>query len=296
MIDRVLEIADSPAHLSIRDCQLVIAPDGAPTVTTPVSELAVLVVTHPRVGLTQSVIAGIAKAGGSIVICDEKCLPAAMLLPMQAHFIQTERYAAQAQMKAPLRKQLWRQLVRAKIRAQARLLSEIHGTDSGLAAMADRVLSGDTTNIEAQAARRYWPLLFNDPKFRRGREGPDQNAHLNYGYTVLRAVVARAVCGAGLHPSLGLQHHNRYDQFSLASDFMEPLRPLVDRRVALWIKDNDPAQPLGREAKAWLLRIVQDRYSIDGELRTLFDVVSRSAASLARAISGEEKILQLPEV
>lgn len=295
MSHRILEVTEGPARLHVRHGQLVIEPDGGMEVTTPLEELAALVVTHPRVQMTQAVVAGIAAQGGTVVVCDNTYLPAAMLLPMQAHFAQTERYAAQARMKEPLRKRLWQQLVRSKIRAQGRTLKDLRGEDAGLSAMAERVRSGDPDNLEAQAARRYWPLIFADPKFRRGSEGPDQNSHLNYGYAVLRGVVARAVCGAGLHPSFGLKHHNRYNPFCLADDVMEPYRPLVDGAVAKWIEEHDAAEPLGREAKQHLLQSVLGRFVSNGEERTLFDLVGRTAASLSRAVMGEAKSLEIWE-
>lgn len=296
-MNRILEFADGPCRLHVRNAQLVIDREGEPEVTTPVEELAVLVLTHPRVQVTQAVIHGMAAHGGSVVFSDERHLPAAMMLPMNGHFIQTERFAKQAQMKTPLRKRLWQQIVKAKVRNQGRLLRELHGSDSGLAAMADRVRSGDPENLEAQAARRYWPLLFGDPKFRRGREGPDQNSHLNYGYTVLRAVVARAICAAGLHPSFGLQHHNRYDTFCLASDLMEPFRPgIVDRAVALWVQEHDPGAPLDREAKQWLLQPLSQRYAMEEEARTLFDLMARTASGLARILEEGGGMLEIPEV
>jgi CRISPR-associated protein Cas1 len=178
------------------------------------------------------------------------------------------------------------------------LLKELHGSDSGLLAMAERVRSGDAGNLESQASRKYWPLLFNDPKFRRGREGPDQNVHLNYGYAILRATVSRALCAAGLHPSFGLQHHNRYDPFCLANDVMEPFRPAVDRAVFYWVQDHDPTAPLDKEVKAALLAPFFSRFLIDGEFRTLFDAVARVASDLSTAfLRKDSKIqLRLPEV
>ncbi|HXG35133.1 MAG TPA: type II CRISPR-associated endonuclease Cas1 [Bryobacteraceae bacterium] len=296
MTERVLDISTAPARLHVRHAQLVIEPEEGAEVTTPLAELAVLVISHPRVLMTQSVISGVAENGGAVVICDGKHLPVAQMLPLQTHSTQSERFARQALASLPLRKRLWQQIVRAKIRAQGRLLRELHGTDGGLSAMAERVRSGDGSNLESQASRRYWPLLFGDPKFRRGSEGPDQNAHLNYGYAVLRAMVARALCGAGLHPSFGLQHHNRYDAFRLADDVMEPFRPLVDRAVYRWVQEHDPQEPLDKAAKAWLVRPMLERYNCEGELRTLFDVLSRVAASLARCFLESQRELYLPEM
>jgi CRISPR-associated protein Cas1 len=296
MTERVLDISEAAARLHVRHAQLVIEPEEGGAVTTPLSELAVLVISHPRVLMTQSVVSGMAENGGSVVICDAKHLPVALMLPLQTHSTQSERFARQALAPLPLRKRLWQQIVKAKIRAQGRLLRELHGSDAGLLAMAERVRSGDASNLESQASRRYWPLLFGDPRFRRGSEGPDQNAHLNYGYAVLRAMVARALCGAGLHPSFGLQHHNRYDAFRLADDVMEPLRPLVDRAVYQWVQEHDPQEPLEKEAKAWLVRPMLERYACEGEMRTLFDVLSRVAARLSRCLLEKRHELDLPEI
>lgn len=296
MTDRILDISEASATLHVRYSQLVIEPESGPEVTTPLSELAVLVISHPRVLMTQSVISGMAESGGSVVICDGKHLPVAMMLPLQAHTTQAERFARQALAPLPLRKRIWQQIVRAKISAQGRLLRELHGDHAGLLAIPERVRSGDASNLESQASRRYWPLLFQNPKFRRGGPGPDQNAHLNYGYAVLRATVARALCGAGLHPSFGVQHHNRYNPFCLADDLMEPFRPLVDRAVYYWVQDHDPGEPLDKEAKAWLLEPILRRYACEGESRTLFDLLARSAASLARAFLEKRCELYLPEI
>jgi len=296
MTDRIIEISEASARLHVKYEQLVIERDGNPPFTTPISELASLVLSNPSAQLTQAVLAGIANAGGSVVVCDRSFLPAAMLLPLQSHFLQTERLSLQVEMSEPTRKRLWQQIVQAKIRAQSRLLHELHGDDGNLDALQNRVRSGDPDNIEAQAARRYWPLLFANAKFRRDREAPDQNRHLNYGYAILRAIVARALCGAGLHPSLGIAHKNRYDPFSLAADMMEPFRPVVDRAVALWVRERDPMQPLDPEAKARLVGTLQSRFEDGHEQRTLFDIIARAASRLAQVALQKERRLDLPEV
>lgn len=288
MIDRIIEIAN-PARLKIRNEQLVIEREGFLSVATPVSEIAVLLLAHPQVTLSQAVLSRIAEAGGSVITIDGNFLPASMLLPVQAHFLQTERFACQVELSLPTRKRLWQQIVRAKICNQGELLRVLHGTDGGLTPMALRVRSGDMENIEAQAARRYWSLVFGNSKFRRGSEGPDQNRHLDYGYTVLRAAVARALCAAGLHPSIGLQHKNRYDAFCLAADVMEPFRPFIDRRVAQWIQEHDPTASLDSSAKQWLIQTLSARYWAGKEQRTLFDILSSTANSLASAIARKQR-------
>ncbi len=219
MIDHIVEIA-TPARLSVRDAQLVIEWPQAEQLmlpfTTPVSEIAVLLLAHP------------------------------------------------------------------------------HGSDQGLIALSERVRSDDVGNLEAQAARRYWQHLFHGKPFRRGSDEVDQNRHLDYGYTVLRASVARALCAAGLHPSIGLKHSNRYDPFCLAADIMEPFRPLIDRRVAHWIIREDAAAPLDSRTKNWLIGAVTARYIYEGEDRTLFDILLRVANSLAKCVTGEQRDPVLP--
>jgi CRISPR-associated protein Cas1 len=295
-MDRILDIGERAASLAVRLDQLVVRLADGGEVTTPLADVAALVISNPRVTMSQAVIAGAAEHGASVVVCGPQHLPAAMMLPLDIHVTQSERFARQAEMALPFRKRMWAQIVRAKIGAQGRLLQELQGDDSGLLAMADRVVSGDSGHLESRAAQLYWPRIFADPRFRRGREGPDQNAHLNYGYAVLRAVTARAICGAGLHPSLGLQHHNRYDPFCLANDLMEPFRPVVDRAVFGWIQDHDPAQPLGPEAKAAMVAPLLGNFPWRGESRSLFDWLARAASSLVAALMKNSRRLEIAEV
>jgi CRISPR-associated protein Cas1 len=160
--------------------------------------------------------------------------------------------------------------------------------------LAAGVRSGDPQNLEARAARIYWKNLFGEDDFRRDPEGEGLNPVLNYGYAVLRAICARALCAAGLHPSLGIHHHNRYDAFCLADDLMEPFRPAVDR-VAASLRDTRGAEPeLDRETKRAVLEALLARFTANGESRTLFDWVNRTAQSLAAAIENGEKTLEIP--
>jgi CRISPR-associated protein Cas1 len=246
-----------------------------------------------------------------LIVSNEKHMPAAMMLPLSTHSTQTERFARQAAVSLPTRKRAWQQIVQAKLRAQAQLLEEVTGKDGGLNAMAGKVRSGDPDNLEAQAARIYWQALFGEDvsnsgePFRRDPEGEGLNLYLNYGYAVLRAVVARALCAAGLHPSLGVHHHNRYDTFCLADDLMEPFRPLVDRVIAKIHREALASMPptvipaqagiqLDQNSKKAILGGLLVRYTAEGESRTVFDWVSRSASSLAALIEDREEQLTLP--
>lgn len=325
MTERVLDISDRPARLSVRNSLLVVQfcearpspaerDSGEQKVkqtetrtkyrcetlfdpnefTIPLSDVAVLIVSHPQVTYTQSVLSGLATAGASFVACDAKHQPVSMLLPLVTHSLQTERFSAQAAASLPLRKRLWQQIVQAKIQAQARLLQERKGTDAGLERMADSVRSGDPSNVEAQAARIYWRELFSEFEFRRDVEGEGLNGYLNYGYAVLRATVARSLCGTGLHPGLPLHHHNRYDPFCLADDLMEPYRPVVDRAVVSLGESRATNLGLDKEAKQTLIEALLGRFTADGESRTLFDWMNRAASSLAEVLLGKSSKLFLP--
>lgn len=229
---RILEFSATPVFVRHRLGQMVIERDGQAPVTVPLEDVAVIVASHPQAVFTNAVYSEFLKLGGAVVVCDREHNPAGMLLPLVGHTTQQERFEAQAATPLPVKKRLWSQVVKAKLERQAALLRHVCGADAGLEAMAQKVRSGDTGNLEALGAQRYWPRLFGDPSFRRRRDGGSPNALLNYGYAVLRAAVARSLCASGLHPSLGLHHRNRYNPFCLADDLMEPFRPVVDAIVA----------------------------------------------------------------
>jgi len=309
MIERILDFSEHPARLNVRNGLLVINlstghgdrdPEsglrarGAQEQTIPLADIAVLIAAHPQISFSHAVLAGLAEAGGMFIACNPKRMPCAMLLPLDTHSTQTERFQAQASLPVPNRKRLWQQIVRAKIQAQARLLKECTEQDWGLEMLAASVRSGDPQNVEARAARIYWKNLFGEDNFRRNPEGEGLNPLLNYGYAILRAITARALCAAGLHPSLGIHHHNRYDTFCLADDLMEPFRPIVDRAVAARSECSEGDPELDRETKRVILQALMARFASDGESRTLFDWISRTAQSLAAAVESGEKKLEIP--
>jgi CRISPR-associated protein Cas1 len=333
MTERILDFSERPVRLNVRNGLLVIQFDSAgaglkpaPTEgpdaggdtgateherrdpesglrardaqeqTIPLADIAVLIAAHPQISFSHAVLAGLAESGGMFIACNAKHMPCAMLLPLENHSTQTERFQAQANLPLPNRKRLWQQIVKAKILAQARLLRELTQEDWGLEMLAGTVRSGDPRNVEARAARIYWKNLFGEDGFRRNPEGEGLNPPLNYGYAILRAIVARALCAAGLHPSLGIHHHNRYDAFCLADDLMEPFRPLVDRTVWKLSEKRGGNPPLDRETKRAILEALLARFTAEGESRTLFDWASRTASSLAAAIESGEKKLEIPSL
>lgn len=293
--DRFVEIAESAARLTARGARLVIEVPRAPPMEVPLQEIGVVVLAHPAAMISHAALGRLAESGAVVVCSDERHMPVAMLQPMVGHHRHAERLAKQAAARLPTRKRLWQQVVVAKIRAQARLLEERTGSDHGLGLLAGRVRSGDPDNVEAQAARRYWPALFG-PEFRRDRFAADQNRLLNYGYAVLRATVARAVVGSGLHPAFGIAHRGVTNPFALADDLMEPFRPCVDRAVAAIVDAAGREVPMDQAIRGALVSaVIEGRVRVGGERRTLPDATRQLSASFAGVLLGTHRKLILPE-
>jgi len=294
MIKRTIEISGGPTRLSIHNRQLLIERPGHEPASVPAEDVGLLLVDHPAVTYTQAVFTLLAELGAAVVICGNTHLPDSMVMPIASNTIQTERFAAQIAASAPLKKQLWRSVVAAKIANQAATLEAAGGSDAGLRAMAGRVRSGDAGNLEAQAAQRYWPRVFGRT-FRRERTGDPPNNLLNYGYMAMRAAIARALCAAGLLPTLGIHHRNRYNAFCLADDLMEPYRPLVDWKVIELVRGHAAPETLGREEKAHLLGLFNHSVRIDGRQTPLLLALHTTAASLARSFADRRAQLLMPE-
>ncbi|MGE0347599.1 MAG: type II CRISPR-associated endonuclease Cas1 [Gemmatimonadales bacterium] len=291
--ERILDFSLGQAHLSLRYEQLLIQRDDQPDASVPIEDVAVVVLSSRMLTCTLPLLDAFMRHGVSVIVCDESMHPSGMMLPLAGHFQQTRRMIAQATAKLPLKKRVWREIVIAKVRAQAAVLAVRDIDDARLRRLADEVRSGDPENIEAQAAQRYWPLLFGDPNFLRQRAAPDQNRMLNYGYAVLRAAVGRAVVAAGLHPSLGVHHHGRSNPYCLADDLMEPYRPCVDDEVAGITGEWGGDVALDGPMKQRLVGVLHERLdhrergSGAGERRTVMEWIGRSAASLGRILGGE---------
>ncbi len=295
MLRKTVEIATPGTRLAIAHRQLVIDRPEQPKVTLPVEDIGVVIVDDRRATYTQSVFIELLAAGATVMVTGLDHLPLGMMLPLDAHHIQTERHRAQVEASEPARKQIWRALVSAKLRQQGCVLDHFIKEQNGLAEMAARVRSGDPDNLEAQGAQRYWPLLFGKD-FRRDRDASGINAALNYGYAVVRATLARAIVARGLIPSLGVFHKNRANPFCLADDLFEPYRPLVDWRVKLLTLESERELRLdNRAVRSALLSILNETVAVGGRRLPLLHAVEASAASLARALTGGERALSLPD-
>lgn len=292
MIKRTIEISTGPTHLAIRHDQLVISREREVVGTVPCEDIGVLIVDQVAVTCTQSVLADLARAGAVIIVCDGSHHPCAYVWPVEGNGLHTERLRLQVEASRPLGKRVWQQVVQAKISAQAARLGEGHPAYRKLLALADTVRSGDPSNVEAHAAKVYWQALFPDQGFHRDPDGPPPNNLLNYGYMAIRAAVARAICAAGLHPSIGFHHRNRYNAFCLADDLVEPFRPLVDGRVhGLW---GSGCREITRESKAELLGVLTAEVETADGRGPLMVALGRMMASLVRVMEGGEKRLEIP--
>lgn len=294
MLRRTIEIATPGTRLSVAHRQLVIDRPNLPKATTPIEDIGVVIVDDRRATYTQAVFIELLGAGATVMVTGADHLPLGMMLPLDAHHMQTERHRAQIEVSEPVRKQIWRALISAKLRQQGAVLDYFSSDPNGLAAMAGRVRSGDPGNLEAQGAQRYWPLLFGK-NFRRDRDAEGINAALNYGYAIMRAATARAIVASGLIPSLGVFHKNRSNPFCLADDLFEPYRPYVDWRIKLLIKDRvEPLSLEDRSIRAALLSLFNETVQVGERRLPLLHAIEASAASLGRALTGGDRNLVLP--
>ena len=308
MIKKTL-LFSNPAYLSLRNGQLVIQipeiekNDKLPEEdkrmterTIPIEDIGVVVLDNRRITFTTGAMEALLENNAAVITCDSRSMPVGLMLPLCGNTLQSERFRDQIDASLPLRKQLWQQTIRQKITNQEIVLKKYTETETRcMKVWAEDVRSGDTENHEARAAAYYWKNLFPEiPNFVRGREENPPNNLLNYGYAILRAVIARALVGSGLLPTLGIHHHNRYNAYCLADDIMEPYRPYVDELVVQLIRQNYNYTELNKELKAKLLSIpVLDVY-IEGKRSPLMIAASQTTASLARCFRGETRILSYP--
>ena len=291
MVGRVVEVASDGRHLAIDRGFMTIADKGSELGRIPLDDLAALVANAHGLTYSNHLLVNLAARGVPVILCGPNHRPAAIVWPVESHYAQSGRIRDQANASTTLKKRLWQQIVQAKILAQGATLAAVGAESGGFRLLSRKVRAGDPDNVEAEAARRYWPLLFGTD-FRRDRNGEGLNGLLNYGYAVLRAAAARAVMASGLHPSLGLMHSNRGNAFVLVDDLMEPFRPVVDREVHR-LKGQEIIE-VTSEAKAQLARtMVIDLPTEDG-VSPLMVCLERLAGSLAKAYAGEAQKLVLP--
>ena len=301
----------NPIYLSLRNAQLVLhipevennktLPEAIKKEaerTIPIEDIGVVVLDNRRITITSGAMEVLLENNCAVITCNQKSMPVGLLLPLCGNTTQNERFRSQLEASLPLRKQLWQQTIKQKILNQEHVLRI--NTDQETKCMrvwSNDVRSGDSDNLEARAAAYYWRNVFTTyPNFVRDREGTPPNNLLNYGYAILRAIIARALVGSGLLPTLGIHHHNRYNAYCLADDIMEPYRPYVDQLVLDIIQCNLEISDITRDLKMQLLGIPMLDVVINGKRSPLMIAAQQTTASLAKCFAGECKRISYPEM
>ena len=310
MIKRTLYF-ENPAYISVQQNQLVIKMpqveknDALPESfkkdfirTIPIEDIGVVILDNGRITITHGLLEALLENNVAVITCNSNRMPVGLMLPLQGNTVQSERFNAQIKCSLPLKKQLWQQTVQQKILNQATVLSSMRKIETGnMLAWAERVKSGDSDNMEARAAAYYWKNMFPFiTGFTRERDGIPPNNLFNYGYAILRAVVARALVGSGLLTTFGIHHHNRYNAYCLADDIMEPYRPYVDIEVVKIIEDGIDITELNKDIKTRFLRIPIIDVEIGGRKSPLMVACSHTSASLARCFLGETRKIIYPQI
>lgn len=306
----------NPAYLSLRNKQLVVEvpavvkSDDLPALvrkecisTRPIEDIGVIILDNRQITITQPLMAALLDQNCAIITCNDTHHPVGLFLPLDGHNLQSERFREQLDASEPLRKQLWQQTVVSKIEAQAYVLRRQGLEHKNMLAWSRSVRSGDTENMEGRAAAYYWRTIFGDPAFVRGQNGDPPNNLLNYGYAIIRAMMARSLVAAGLLPTLGIHHHNRYNAYCLADDIMEPYRALVDLEVLSLCAQYGCSAEAGYSAietltpalKRALLGLSTVDITIDGHRSPLMMAMQTTANSIQRCFSGEARKIIYPD-
>lgn len=266
--------------------------------TIPIEDIGIVVLDHQQITLTHGLLEKLLEVNAAIITCDKSHLPVGLLLPLCGNTLQNERFREQLDASLPLQKQLWQQTIQTKIRNQAAIINyQKKEVAKNMLKWADDVKSGDPENLEARAAAYYWKTILSDiPDFTRNREGIPPNNLLNFGYAILRAIVARSLVSAGLLPTLGIHHHNRYNAYCLADDIMEPYRPYIDKIVLDIINAKYEYSELTKEIKGLLLGISTVEVIINKERSPLMIATQKTATSLFKCFSGDQRRILYPEL
>ena len=301
----------NPIYLSLRNAQLVLhipevennktLPEAIKKEaerTIPIEDIGVVILDNRRITITSGAMEALLENNCAVITCNQKSMPVGLLLPLCGNTTQNERFRSQLEASLPLRKQLWQQTIKQKILNQEHVLRINTAQETNcMRVWSNDVRSGDPDNLEARAAAYYWKNVFTTyPNFVRDREGTPPNNLLNYGYAILRAIIARALVGSGLLPTLGIHHHNRYNAYCLADDIMEPYRPYVDQLVLDIIQCNLEISDITRDLKMQLLGIPMLDVVINGKRSPLMIAAQQTTASLAKCFAGEIKRISYPEM
>lgn len=297
MIKRTLYFGN-PSYLKTNVEQMVVEMhDSGETKSVPIEDIGLLILDHQQITITHALIGKLLHYNVALITCNETHHPTGLMLNLDGNTLQSQKFKAQLEASVPLKKQMWQQTITAKIQNQADLLKQRNKDCNFLNNLCKTVTSGDSDNHEAKAASYYWKRIFTEvPEFRRDRYGLPPNNLLNYGYAILRAVVARGLVGSGLLPTLGIHHRNQYNAYCLADDIMEPYRPFVDQTVCSMINNTDDWWELNAERKKMLLSIPAMDVQIENKKSPLMNAVQRTTASPAKCFEGNSRRILYPSL
>ncbi len=294
MIKRIIEIS-SPACLSSRWDQLRVERESLSAEEVPIEDIGILVLDHPQITATIPLFQKCLQNNTAIIVSGQNHVPAGLFCPLDGNTLHAKILRDQIAVTVPAKKRIWKDIVKAKIEAQIRLLEKLKLEVYPLPIYLASLRSGDPENMEAQSSRAYWPRLFGKD-FQRDRKKEGVNALLNYGYSIIHAAVARSVVGSGLHPALGIHHHNQYNAFALASDLMEPFRPLIDGRVESIVRTENKNFTIDKKIKKVLLSVLNTPVFYGNRKLPFFVALHSLTASFVRVLRGEEGKLNFPEI
>ena len=263
--------------------------------SVPIEDIGLLMLDHYQITLSHQLIQELMKNNVILISCDERHVPLADMLPFSGNTLFSERVKAQIEASEPLKKQLWKQTIECKILNQLKVLEQLGKYATPMYEYLKNVKSGDTTNMEGIAAQHYWKHLI-EGDFLRDRFGDGPNPFFNFGYGVLLSIIARALVETGLLLVLGIFHRNKYNPYCLASDIMEPYRPIVDLLVMKWLQLHPEKQSLDKESKTFLLQIATQDVNIEKLVRPLMVGVKMTASSLLKCYTGEKRQISYPEL
>ncbi len=292
-LDRIVEIATDNRHLAAFRGFMTVSEGKQELGRIPLDDISAVIANAHGLTYSNNLLTALAERGAPFVICGANHAPAAFLWAVDGHHTQSARIDSQIKATQPLGKQLWKQIVHAKIKGQAGVLEALDKPKAPVDFLASKVKSGDPQNIEAQAARRYWGILFGED-FRRDRKQEGQNSLLNYGYTIIRSSVARALLASGLHPAIGIHHRNIYNHMRLVDDVMEPYRPYVD--FVVWHMTQEGCHDVSPESKRLLASMMEMAIPMKDGIYPMRRAIQKTAQSLAKIYeSGKAAKLDLPE-
>ncbi|MDD3183508.1 MAG: type II CRISPR-associated endonuclease Cas1 [Alphaproteobacteria bacterium] len=292
MTVRVIELSVDNRHLSVERGFMVVSEQGKEIARVPLDDIGAVIGCAHGLTYSNNLLVQLALRNVPFVVCGSNFTPVAYLWSLDGNYKQSGRMDAQIRATVPKSKQLWKQIIQAKIAQQAAVLEAVGENAIPLKALVKNVKSGDPKNIEAQAARRYWQILFGST-FRRDRDAAGVNTLLNYGYMIIRSCVARAIMGAGLHPSLGVHHTNENNPMRLVDDLMEPFRPFID--CIVWHMNKKGSCELTPDIKKHLVSVLKMEVSTQAGLTSIQNAIQETATSLALIYLGQKESLALPD-